>query len=180
MLTSLRKKNQSEKHSTSKPNRFATIPSHTLMSCTSPVLHHRHRSGLCCSTKAAWQCTRQFLKQTESLIVPKTSPTPALGRTGRGVHSIVRRLRTNPPSKNQPAFFFLFLLSPTEACFLTNESKANEFERRSFATLELAILKLQENCNGGGRVGRGPGWVIDTSIAIAIAGPKGVNVMHMA
>ena len=35
MRTSLGKKNQSEEHSTSKPNRFATIPSHTLVSCTS-------------------------------------------------------------------------------------------------------------------------------------------------
>ena len=57
----------------------------------------------------------------------------------RGVHSIVRRLRTTPPrAKNQPAFF-LFMLSPTEACFLRNESKANEFDRRSFATLELKL-----------------------------------------
>ena len=32
---------------------------------------------------------------------------------------------------------------------------------------EIAILKLQENCNGGGRVGRGPGRVIDIAIAIA-------------
>ena len=84
----------------------------------------------------------------------------------RGVHSIVRRLRTNPPRKINLRFF-LFLRSPYEACFLTNESKANEFDRRSFATLELTILKLQENCNGGLRVGRGPGRVIDIAIAIA-------------
>ena len=56
----------------------------------------------------------------------------------RGVHSIVRRLRTNPPARNQPAFFFcLFLFSLTEAWFLTNELKANEFDRSSFAKLEL-------------------------------------------
>ena len=54
----------------------------------------------------------------------------------RGVHSIVQRLRTNPPARNQPAVVF-FLLSLTEAWFLTNESKANEFDRRSFAKLEL-------------------------------------------
>ena len=86
---------------------------------------------------------------------------------GRTQHS--SKVANEPLSKNQPAFCFLFLLSPTEACFLTNESKANEFERRSFANTrtEIAILKLQENCNGGGRVRRGPGWVIDIAIAIA-------------
>ena len=85
----------------------------------------------------------------------------------RGVHSIARRLRTNPPPppprkidllffslfafshrglfsykwiqsrEKSTCVFFLFLLSPTEACFLTNETKANEFDRRSFATLKL-------------------------------------------
>ena len=39
--TSLGKKNQSEKHSTSKLTRFATIPPHTLVSCTSHVLRHQ-------------------------------------------------------------------------------------------------------------------------------------------
>ena len=33
--------------------------------------------------------------------------------------------------------FFLLSLSLSEVCFLTNESKANEFDRRSFATHEL-------------------------------------------
>ena len=56
---------------------------------------------------------------------------------GRTQHS--SKVANEPPAKNQPAFFFLFLLSPTEACFLINESKANEFDRRSFATLELKL-----------------------------------------
>ena len=47
VFTSVGKKNQSEKHSTSKPNQFATIPPHTLVSCTSPVLRHRRQSWLC-------------------------------------------------------------------------------------------------------------------------------------
>ena len=72
------KGNQSEKHSTSKPNRFATIPSHTLVS---PAL------VLCSATAVgadlavrpkAMQYMRQVLKRTESLIVPNTSPTQAL------------------------------------------------------------------------------------------------------
>ena len=43
----------------------------------------------------------------------------------RGVHSIVRRLRTNPPREINLRFFFFFffLLSLNEAWFLTNESK---------------------------------------------------------
>ena len=56
---------------------------------------------------------------------------------GRTQHS--SKVANEPPEKNQPAFCFLFLLSPTEleASFLTNESKANELDRRSFTTFEL-------------------------------------------
>ena len=60
------------------------------------------------------------------------------------------------------------MLSPTEACYLTNESKANEFDRRSFATPRTYDLEVaEENCNGGGLFGRGPDRVIDIAIAIA-------------
>ena len=45
------------------------------------------------------------------------------------------KVANEPPSKNQPAFFFSFCFLPPR--FLTNESKANEFDRRYFATLEL-------------------------------------------
>ena len=88
---------------------------------------------------------------------------------GRTQHS--SKVANEPPSKNQPAFFFfLFLLSPTEACFLTNESKANEFDRRSFATLELEVTgELQRRRTGWA----GSGSSISRS-------PKGVNVMHKA
>ena len=37
--------------------------------------------------------------------------------------------------------------------------KPNEFDRRSFAKTRTEIVsgKLEENCKGGGQVGRGPG-----------------------
>ena len=85
----------------------------------------------------------------------------------RGVHSIVRRLRTNPPRKINMRFFFLFLLPPTTFSYKWIES---EWVWQAFfcnTRTVIAILKLQENCNGGGRVGRGPGRVIDIAIAIA-------------
>ena len=49
------------------------------------------------------------------------------------------KVANEPPREKSTFVFFLFLLSPTEACFLTNELKANEFDRRSFATLELKL-----------------------------------------
>ena len=68
--------------------------------------------------------------------VPKAPPRYRL--QGRTQHS--SKVANEPPAKNQPALFFsLFAFSHGEACFLTNESKANEFDRRSFATLELKL-----------------------------------------
>ena len=87
---------------------------------------------------------------------------------GRTQHS--SKVANEPPSKNQPAFFFLFLLSPTTFSYKWIES---EWVWQAFfcnTQTVIAILKLQENfenCNGGGRVGRGPGRVIDIANAIA-------------
>ena len=94
------------------------------------------------------------------------NPAPQSAFQGRTQHS--SKVANEPPSKNQPAFFFLFLLSPTEACFLTKESKANVFDRRSFATLELKLRSCRRTATaadglGGVRFGR----VIDIAISIA-------------
>ena len=83
MFTSLGKKNQSEKHSTSKLNRFAAIPPHMLVSWPAQVPSSATavEADFAVRPKAR-QYTREVLKRTESLIVPKTSPTQALGCAG--------------------------------------------------------------------------------------------------
>ena len=53
VFTSLGKKYQSEKHRTSKPNRFATIPPNMLVSCTCPMLRHHRWSWLCRLTEGS-------------------------------------------------------------------------------------------------------------------------------
>ena len=69
--TSLGKKNQSEKHSTSKPNRFATIPPHTLVSCTCPMLRHRRRSCLCRWNQRLGNTRDRFLNEQNHLSYQK-------------------------------------------------------------------------------------------------------------
>ena len=107
--------------------------------------------------ETSWETTRWLGSELRSERVT---------RKRRGVHSIVRRLRTNPPRKINLRFF-LFLLSPTTFSYKWIES---EWVWQAFfcnTRTVFAILKLQENCNGGGRVGRGPGRVIHIAIAIA-------------
>ena len=55
------------------------IPPHTLVSRTGPVLRHRAVEADFGVRPKVRQYTRQVLKRTESLIVPKTSHTQALG-----------------------------------------------------------------------------------------------------
>ena len=80
---------------------------------------------------------------------------------GRTQHS--SKVANEPPARNQPAFFFFFFFFfLTEAWFLTNESKANEFDRRSFAKLEL-------------RKSRSWSW---RTAAVDVDGLGGVLVIH--
>ena len=88
----------------------------------------------------------------------------------RGVHSIVRRLRTNPPRKINLRFFFLSLFAFSHRGLFLYKWIESEWVWQAFfcnTRTDIAILKLQENCNGCGRVGRGPGRVIDIAIVIA-------------
>ena len=62
----------------------------------------------------------------------------------RDVHSIVRRLRTNPPSKNQPAFFFSFCFLPPRLVFLQMNRK-----RMSLTGVLLQHSNWIRNCDLG-------------------------------
>ena len=96
------------------------------------------------------------------------------GSQGRTQHS--SKVANEPPLEKSTCFFFLFLLSPTEACFLTNESKANEFERRSFATLELKLRSSSCRRTATAADGLGGVWV-GSSISRS-RWPKGERDAH--
>ena len=78
---------------------------------------------------------KNVCQRTHFTIFLRVCLSLSLSLQGRTQHS--SKVANEPPARNQPAFFFFFLLSLTEAWFLTNESKANEFDRRSFVKLEL-------------------------------------------
>ena len=76
----------------------------------------------------------------------------------RGVHSIVRRLRTNPPREINLRFFLFFF---SHRGLVSHKWIESEWVWQAFfcetRTQKIAFVKL-ENCGGGrGRVGRGPG-----------------------
>ena len=78
----------------------------------------------------------------------------------RGVHSIVRRLRTNPPREINLVFFFFFAFS--HRGLVSHKWIESEWVWQAFfcetRTQKIGIVKLEENCGGGlGGVGRGPG-----------------------
>ena len=103
---------------------------------------------------------------------------PSWLRSSAGAYTAQFEGCERTPLEKSTCVFFLFLLSPTEACFLTNESTANEFDRRSFATLEL---KLQPwSCRRTATAADGLGGVRVGSSISRTRSPKGVNLMHKA
>ena len=81
-------------------------------------------------------------------------------------------------SEKSTGVFFFFLLSLTEACFVTNESNANEFDRRSFVTLELKSRSC--SCRRTAKAADGLGGVRVIDRDRQSRKGLGVNVVHNA
>ena len=134
MLTTLGKKNQSEKRNTNKPNRFATIPPHSLVACTCPMLRHR-RSWLCHSTEgSAIHKTGSYLNRitypTTKLHLRKCLVEPMLLKTNKFVSKF-----ENPRSGGESPF------SQQRGRFLYNLGK--RFTRSSLLAVEWTAMVVQ-------------------------------------
>ena len=107
MFTSLGKKSQFEKHNTSKPNRFGTIPPHALVSCTSSVLRHRRRSWLCRSTEGSaidlFRMSAPVRPGARYLMAHRRQAQPAAAGPGHG------------------SMHFLASIGPFASCFICSE-----------------------------------------------------------
>ena len=95
----------------------------------------------------------------------------------RGVHSIVRRLRTNPPRKINLRFFFSFCFLPPRLVFL-------QMNRKRMSLTGVLLQHSNWNCDlevAGELQRRWTGWAGSGSGSISRSrSPKGVNVMHKA
>ena len=84
---------------------------------------------------------------------------------GRTQHS--SKVANEPPEKNQPAFFVFSI------CFLPPRLLFLQMNRKRMSLTGVLLqhsnwkVEVAGDCNGGGRVGLGPGRVIDIAIAIA-------------